>query len=434
MSIDISQFLNYEFADSALYMAYRAIPSYIDGLKNSHRKIVYTIKKKNIKNELKVYQLASTVASESNYIHGDVSLQGAVVTLAQDYTGANNLPILKGEGNFGTRFLNEASAARYIAALPQHYFWELFKKEDDCNLISQNFEGDEIEPRFYVPSLPLLLLNGCIGIGVGFSTKILPRSKSNIEKAIKAVLEGKRTTKAMFRPSWNGFKGDVVEIAPGKWDIRGKLTVNGKKAIIDELPIPYSLPDYIAVLKKLKEKDIITKFTDLSEDDSFKFEVVLTEEEAKKDFDTIFNDLKLSNIITESFTCVDENNAIREFDSVKDVFDAYMKIRVEYLEKRIKSETLKLENELSNLEEIYKFINEVIKDTINLKDKRANVEKVMRDKGYTIIDKLLAMPLYSITKEKAEEAKKKYQDKKEELRLMKLETPTSQWLKDLEAF
>ena len=120
MSIDISQFLNYEFADSALYMSYRAIPSYIDGLKNSHRKIVYTIKKKNLKNELKVYQLASMVASESNYIHGDSSLQGAVVTLAQDYTGANNLPILKGEGNFGTRFLNEASAARYIERFLNH--------------------------------------------------------------------------------------------------------------------------------------------------------------------------------------------------------------------------------------------------------------------------------------------------------------------------
>lgn len=433
MSIDISQFLNYEFADSALYMSYRAIPSYIDGLKNSHRKIVYTIKKKNLKNELKVYQLASTVASESNYIHGDSSLQGAVVTLAQNYTGSNNLPILKGEGNFGTRFLNEASAARYIAAHPQEYFNDLFKKEDDINLIAQNFEGDEIEPRFYIPTLPLLLINGSIGIGVGFSTKILPRSKSNMEKAIKAVLEGKRTTKAMFKPCWNGFKGDVVEISPNKWDIRGKLTIKGKKALIEELPIPYSLPDYTATLRKLKEKDIISKFTDLSENDSFKFEVILTDEESKKDYDTIFADLKLSNVVTESFTCIDENNAIREFSSAKEVFEAYTKVRVDYLNKRIKSEVDRLQKEVRNLEEVYRFIQEVIKDSINIKDKRSNIEKLMQDKGYTIIDKLLAMPIYSLTAEKAAEAKKKYVDKKEELRLMKLETPASQWVKDLEA-
>lgn len=434
MSIDISQFLNYEFADSALYMSYRAIPSYIDGLKNSHRKIVYTIKKKNLKNELKVYQLASMVASESNYIHGDSSLQGAIVTLAQDYTGANNFPFIKGEGNFGTRFLNEASAARYIAAHPQEYFNSLFRKEDDINLITQNFEGDEIEPRFYVPTLPLLLINGCTGIGVGFSTKILPRSKANIEKAIKAVLEGKRTTKAMFKPYWNGFKGDVVELAPNKWDIRGKLTVNGKKALIEELPIPYSLPDYIATLKKLKEKDIICKYTDLSENDNFKFEVLLTDEESKKDYDTIFTDLKLSNIITESFVCIDENNAIREFNSAIEVFQAYMKIRLDFLQKRLQSEIDRLQREADTLKEISSFITEVINNTINLKDKRAVVEKNIVDKGYTIVDRLLAMPLYSITNEKALEAKKKYREKLSELQAMKKETPTTLCLKDLEVF
>ena len=99
--MDITDFLNNEYSDSALYMNYRSLPSYIDGLKNSGRKIVYTIKKKNIKSRMKVSSLGSEVVNTSGYLHGEGSIQGAIVTRAADYCGANNLPILKAEGSFG---------------------------------------------------------------------------------------------------------------------------------------------------------------------------------------------------------------------------------------------------------------------------------------------------------------------------------------------
>lgn len=429
--MDITQYLNNEYSDSALYMSYRAIPSYIDGLKNSHRKIAYTIRKKNLKDELKVYQLASQVAMESNYIHGDVSLQGSIVTLAQNYTGSNNLPFLKGEGNFGTRFLNEASAARYISAKPQDYFGDIFKKEDDCNLITQVFEGDEIEPRFFVPTLPLVLINGITGIGVGFSSKILNRSVDNIKKAIIAKLDGKRVLPKWFTPAWNNFKGNVINLGNNRWDIRGILTVNGKKAHITELPIGYSLTEYMATLKKLKEKGIITKFIDNSEMDTFDFEVTLSEEESKKSFDEIFEDLKLSIIVTENLTCIDENNAIIEFDTPEELFNKYFNIKVEYLNKRLKSEIERLEKETQNLEEVHKFITEVIKGTLNLKKKKAELEKDMTSKGYINIDKLLALPLSSLTNERALEIKKRWEDKVTELEEMKKKDFKILWEEDL---
>ena len=116
--MNISEFLNNEYSDFALYSNYRAHPSYIDGLKNSGRKLVYTIRKKNIKSTLKVTALTSEVVKAAGYLHGDASMCGTIVTRAQAYSGANNLPILTGEGSFGTRFIPEASAPRYIFARP----------------------------------------------------------------------------------------------------------------------------------------------------------------------------------------------------------------------------------------------------------------------------------------------------------------------------
>lgn len=429
----ITDFLNNEYSSAAVYMTYRSIPCCIDGLKNSHRKIVYTSKKKNLKNLTKVSVLASTAISESQYIHGDVSLQQVCVTLAKKYTGSNNLPVLLGNGNFGTRQMNDASAARYIFAQPQNYFNLLFKEEDDPGLISQMFEGDEIEPRFYTPTLPLVLINGSLGIGVGFSSNILCRDTNNMIEAIRQKMKNKEPSDSLFIPQWNGFKGSVIAEGPNKWSINGAMTLNKKIAHITEIPIPYQLRDYLNILDKLEEDGIIEKYVDLSDSktDSFEFDVTLSVPESKKDFNTIFKDLKLSNPITESLTCIDENNAIREFDSPKDIFNHYYKVKIEYLKIRIANEIKRLEKETSDLKQVRDFINGVIDGTINLKDKKAAVETNLKNKGYTIIDRLLAMPLYSITFEKAEEIRKKYENKVKELEDMKKETPVSIWKKDL---
>lgn len=431
----ISTFLNNDYSDAALYMSYRALPSYIDGLKNSGRKIVYTAKKKNLKDLLKVSTYANLVIAESNYLHGDMALQGVVVTSAQKYLGSNNLPVLEASGNFGTRFLPESSSARYIYTRPQPYFYELFRKEDDINLSSQMFEGDEIEPCFYVPTVPLVLINGSTGIGVGFSAKILCRPLDNIITAIRNRLTRKKNTPDLFVPGWEGFKGQVIDLGNNKWDIRGVADIKGKKVHITELPVPYSLMDYLEILKKLKEKGLIDRYLDMSDSttDTFEFEVTLSLEESQKSKDEIFNDLKLSNTITETLTCIDENNAIREFNSIQEIFDAYYTIKIEYLQKRIQSEIERLSKEASELKEVHNFIEDVIANKINLKNKRAIVEKDIKARGYTIVDRLLAMPLYSITEEKALEAKKKWEQKEEELEKMKKENPVTLWKKDLDA-
>ena len=438
--MNISEFLNNEYSDFALYSNYRAHPSFIDGLKNSGRKLVYTIRKKNIKSSLKVTALTSEVVKAAGYLHGDASMCGTIVTRAQSFSGANNLPILTGEGSFGTRFIPEASAPRYIFAKPADYFDQLFVKADDGNLISQEFENAEIEPVFYVPVIPLLLVNGSTGIGKGFADDIAARDINNMITAVKAKLDGKRLKKEWFVPSWHGFRGAVKELEPNVWEVRGLAEINGKKAIIDELPMVdnlgnfYTLEKYRSLLKGLRDKGIIAKFIDYSDDDKFKFEVTLSADEAAKTKEKIFSNLGLVGKFTENLVCIGENNDIKDdFKSAEDIFNAYYAVKIVYLKKRLKSETARLEKEAQDLEETVRFIGEVIKDTINMKAKKADIEALMKRKKYVNIDKLISMPLYSITEDKAKEFKKKWDEKIKELEAYKLETPESIWKKDLVA-
>ena len=431
---EISAFLEEDFSPAALYLNYRATPSAIDGLKNSHRKAIYVFRKKNIKERQKVSQFGNLVAAETDYLHGEGSMIGAVTTLGQSYAGTNNLPLLVADGNFGTRFSHDPSAPRYIFTLPKKYFDYIFRKEDDCNLIKQIFEGSEIEPRFFAPSLPLLLINGCIGIGVGFSSKILGRSTANMIKAIRNTLNETRVSKNLFIPSIENFDGEIVQVDQNKYQIRGKAEIKGKKLIIDEIPFTYSLSDYISVLNKLRDKGFLSRYIDTSENDKFHFEVTLTPEEVIKDFETIFNDFKLSVSFTESLTCLDKNNAIIEFNTPQELFDYYFNTKIEHLELRLKSEIKRLEEETRSLKEAHDFIQDVIKNKINLRLKKAEVEEQIRSRGYQNVDKLLGMPLYSIALEKAEEAKKKWLEKEAELEDMKKQTPKSLWLRDLDEF
>lgn len=436
--MDITSFLNDEYSDSALYMNYRSLPSYIDGLKNSGRKIVYTIKKNHIKGRMKVSALGSEVVKSAGYLHGDASIQGAVVTKAQEYCGANNLPIVKGEGSFGTRLVPEASAPRYIYARPADNFDKIFIPADDGNLISQEFEGDEIEPMFYVPVLPLLFVNGCSGIGVGFASTVLARNPKSIITAIRAYLASKaknvKIDKKLLAPYWRGFNGTITDCGDNKWEIKGAYTVdpkNDRKITITEVPISFDLLKYRSKLQELKEAGLITKYTDCCEDDLFNFEVILSEEEAKKSKAKIMNDLCLIDSITENLTCVDENNAIKEFSTPEELFTAYMKIKLVYLEKRFKSETKRLSEEELSLREQNKFIKEVVKGTIDLKVKKSVLEAALKVKKYVNIEKLISLPMYWMTEDKAKEIENKWKDKVAEQKAYALETPQSLWEKDL---
>ena len=430
-----TDFFNNEYVNYASYDNIRKIPSLVDGQKNAARKILWYSFKKNLKNEIKVSQLDSKVAEDTEYLHG--SMAGVIVNLAQDYIGTNNINLLMPEGNFGTRLVPEASAARYIYTYgSQDLFNQLNSKDNDI-LEKQFFEGHEIEPKFLLPKLPMLLVNGAEGISSGYASKILPRNPEEIEMYLKNFLNGK-SQKFTGTPYYKGFKGTIEQgETSNQWVISGKATRKANKVLISELPIGYSLKQYIKVLDTLEDQKKIIKYNDYSNKD-FNFEVQFNRKFLDElSDDKLYDLLKLRKKVSENYTVMDKNNRVQVFNNVNEIFQEYIKVKLEYTEKRKQHSIMVLSKEIYELVSKYVFIQKVTNDELIIsKRKTEDIEKDL-DGIQKIIkindsyDYLLNMSIRSLTKERMEQLMKTIKDKKEELDKIKSSTIEKIWLNDL---
>ncbi len=314
-TVEISEYFNTNYCDYSSYDNYRKIASMVDGNKISSRKCLYVILKDNIKNPVKVQNFISEAAKRTNYVHGASSLYGVTVGMAQNFPGTNNIPLLKRKGAFGTRTIPDAAADRYIFTCMEDIIPKIFMSEDTPNLQEQIFEGDVIEPKCYVPVIPMLLVNGAIGLTTGFSQKILSRDPKELIKWIKAKLSNKKFNGKLL-PYFNGFKGSVIENeAEGSYTIYGTFQkVSGNKIEINDVPIGYDLQGYLKVLDKLVEQKKIKDYEDLSEGNDFHIIVTFWRNQGL-DIDKcdIIQELKLSKSVTESYTSLNEDNKVSLF-------------------------------------------------------------------------------------------------------------------------
>jgi len=445
-NIQIQDFLENDYSNSALYNCYRAIGSYIDGLKPSARKVVYTIRDKNITSDDKVSRLASLVSQHTEYLHGETSLQGVIVNMAQDFVGTNNIPVLSPNGNFGSRHIPTPSASRYIFTKKGKDFDFLFMKEDDSILTFQEFEGKQIEPKFLMPILPLILINGSEGMGTGYAQKIFPRNPKEVSEAIKE-LEKEGKTKKKLKPFYRGFRGKVIQGEnSNQWEFHGLLTINNTSSItITELPITYTLTSYIKILNKLQEDGVIKSYEDLSENDEFLFKLKVPRTFTQLDLGKIKEKLKLIKRASENYTCIDENNSIREFETVEEILKAYMEIRLDFYSSRKRYIIDQLTSEIDLLLSIQLFITDIIKGHIKINNKKKVeiVSQIKLQNQYSIkkilekensFDYLLKMPLYSLTEEKVLDLKKRIKEKEKEKNYLSKETSESLWKIDVEKY
>lgn len=433
----ITKFLNEELVDYASYSTLRAIASLVDGQKNSARKVIHTVQQKNITTKTKVSNLNSTTALTTEYLHGDQVLNGVIVNLAQNFAGTNNIPLLKREGNFGNRFEPEASAPRYIFTLKEDKFDAIFPKVDNNVLIQQDFEGTRIEPRFFVPTIPLILVNGSEGIATGFSQKILPRKLDTIKDYINSYILGAELNE--LKPGYEGFDGIIEKgETPNQWLIKGTFERKSKtKILITEIPVGYSLKSYTKVLDDLEDKKVIKNYEDLSEDDKFKFEVSVDLKFGGQDDDWILDKLKLVKKITENFTVIDEKNRIADYNSPEEVLNHYIELKLEFLQARKDYLVDSTKQELLLLASKYLFIKGVTENKILVNNKKKseiipqldNEDKIIQFEGS--YDYLLRMPIYSLTEEKMKELHAKIQDTKDELKKIEATSITTMWEEDL---
>lgn len=434
--LTITEFFKTDYVDYSSYSNLRMIASVVDGQKNGARKVLHTIIEQNIKTPQKVSQISSRCAEFTEYLHG--SLDGVIVSLAQNYPGANNTPLLVREGNFGTRFDNEASAARYIFTHGSDEFFQLFNKDDVPVLKHQTFEGTKIEPVFFVPTLPVLLLNGSTGVSSGFAQQILPRNPKDVQKYLEASLSKGRKPKLI--PWFNGFNGTVTQGVNSKqWEIRGiikRLSVN--RLEITEIPVGIGLIDYIKILDKLEDDKIIQSYKDLSEDNTFKFEIKMASKDlAKLDDEQLLNTFKLIKRVTENFTCISEDNKIIVFEAAEEVIEHYIKVKMKYLGLRKEHKLGELKDDISIEESRFAFITAIIQDELIInKRKKSDIENDLENirgviKQNNSYDYLLNMSIHSLTSERLQRLSKIIKDKTNEYEVL-LKTDISDiWIDEI---
>ena len=433
----ISDFLSQEYKEFAMYsIEGRAIPSVIDGFKPTQRKVIHIsnqIWKTGNEKNLKVFQLAGKVASDAFYHHGNTSLEGAIVTMAQKFK--NNAALLEEDGQYGSLRAPQPGAARYIGTKLNDNFRLIYKDFDLLNYKEE--EGESIEPRYFLPIIPTILLNGSSGIAVGFASNVLNRDIKSIIDECGKVLSGKKVSS--IKPSLNEFTGEYIQDSDNskRWIIRGRFQkMNTTTVKVSELPPSMTYEKYEELLDKLVDNKEIVSYDDNCKDNidyTIKFNRAILD---KLDDTMMIKLLKLEESSTEIFSTLDEFGKLKIFETSEEIIEYFVNFRLTYYHKRKEFQLEKLNRELKILSNRGRFIKAILDEKLKIN----NVSKVEIIEGIELLklekiddsfDYLLRMPIYSLTKELFEKLKEDFTKKKEEIKILEMTEPKDMYLLDL---
>lgn len=460
--ISFQELINKELIHFSIYDNIRSIPSLCDGLKPSQRKILHYMLQKNITDVIKVAQLSGYVSAETSYHHGEASLQGAIIGMAQNYVGSNNINLLYPDGEFGSRYNvgKDAASPRYIFTKLNDITTKIFNKLDLPLLSYLNDDGLSIEPEFFLPIIPMILVNGCAGIGTGFSTFIPPYNPKHIIKQLLQLLQNESTELSFLHPWFKNFLGILEYHDNGNYITKGKWKqINNTTIEITEIPIglgvtPYKefLESFIDQNKKSEKKtdkkidkktDIILKdVQNLTTDENIgiRFLVEFKDQSVLKtliDNDLLEKELKLAKSFSiNNMYLFNENLILTKFNSVNDIIKHFYNIRLKFYQKRKDYLINKLKNELLILESKKRFIEEYISGQLIINKKSKNdIIILLNQREYITIennyDYLLNMPIYSLTLEKIEKLESQVIEKTNELNYYLSKSNKELWKLDL---
>jgi DNA topoisomerase-2 len=401
--ITIDRLFQEQYRPYANYDNERSLPNLIDGLKITQRKVLYTCLLKNTTSEMKVAQLASSVAFETHYHHGEAGIGGVICNLAQDFVGSNNLNWLEPIGQFGSRLSPIPAAHRYIFTKLSKNFRQYFRKEDDIILKHLYEDEYKIEPNFFIPVLPGVLLNSTQGIGTGFASMILSRDPQELASYIKDKVSGKICKYALL-PYFSGFKGTVERVEENKYKISGCIErISATQIKITELPVGMYLDDIKKQLNKLIENDSIKDYEDNSTEDGFDIDVFYQRGILNNFLDeNLLDRLKLTTTVTENLTCWLPTGKLRRFGSVGEIVDYFIDWRLgKYTERIVKLLEI-LNYDIKNFNERIRFINFYL-DNVNLFKNASKLEliSILDENGFD--DKLLDMKIWNLTGDRIKE-------------------------------
>jgi DNA topoisomerase II len=391
-SVAYSQFVHEELIHFSNADNIRSLPHIMDGLKPSQRKILYGCFKRNLRSEIRVAQLAGYVSEHAAYHHGEASLHQTITSMAQVFVGANNINLLKPIGQFGSRLQGgqDSASARYIHTHLESVVDALFKKDDLPLLNYIMDDGEPVEPESYLPVVPLLVINGTVGIGTGYSTNIPPHNPRHVVALLKQRLEGKIASLAgvALDPWWIGFRGGLVRKEEKQWITKALYSFDDKKCTVQitELPVGTWTKDYKAFLDKMalaegaetkwEAKPVLKNFEDLYNDVDVNFILYLEKdyyEEAKDNVDEFEKRFHLTTSWkTTNMCCFDNNNTIRKYGTIGDMIEDYYGHRLTKYEERRAWQIAQLRDRIEELIAVRDFVRGVVEGAVKI----MNVEDV----------------------------------------------------------
>jgi len=476
--VPYEEFISQEMIHFSKYDCERSIPNGIDGLKTSQRKILYTCLERKLTQEVKVAQLGGAVSEKSRYHHGEQSLYGAIVGMAQTFTGSNNINLLEPNGQFGTRLQggDDAASERYICTQLNPLTRLIYPEADDAILTYLEDDGTPVEPVFYVPIIPMQLVNGGKGIGTGFSTDIMNYNPLIIIDYLVSTLNSDKEVldsgAVPLVPYYEGFKGAIIPLSDSKYLIKGVYQILSDKQVrITELPIGTWTDDYKKYIEELidlkptpstpneatddkkgksKAKKIVNQvkdYTDMSTDTTVDITITfapgviaaLKAEETEHDCTALEKLLKLyTTRTTTNMHIFDENEKLIKVDKPEELIARYMQVRLAYYIKRKAHQVTQLEKESCTLSNKARFITELLDDTLDLRKKKtAEVSAILKARAYTIIDEdpdykyLVRLPMDSVTEENIAKIINERDRKLDELATLKGSSEKQIWLSEL---
>ncbi|KAI6153143.1 DNA topoisomerase II [Pisolithus tinctorius] len=473
--IPFSDFINRELILFSMADNVRSIPSMADGLKPGQRKVIWGCFKRKLKKEIKVAQLVGYISEVAAYHHGEASLTMTIVNLAQDYVGSNNLNLLLPNGQYGTRDQGgkDHASARYIFTELSPWTRTIFNPADDPLLTYLKEDNDWIEPEYYMPVIPLVLVNGAEGIGTGWSTNIPSYNPVDIIANLRRLMDGEEMVPML--PWWKGFKGTVRKVGDHKYDVTGiARKINDTTVEITELPIHKWTQSYKAELEAMigeKGDGVIKDYKEHHDNVNVHFVITMGAKDLEKaEEQGLVEFFKLtSKVNTSNMICFNFEGKIQKYDSPEEIIEEFYPKRLAYYQKRKDFLANELQTQFERLSNQARFVKMIVdkelvvsnrkkadiiadlrklkfrpfpkvskakaagetEEVINQDDDAAEAEEAA---GSTDYDYLLGMAIWSLTKEKIEKLLQQAAEKEAELLALLERTPRGLWNEDLDNF
>ena len=448
-------FVNKELILFSMESNVRAIPSLVDGLKPGQRKILYACFKRNLNKEIKVAQLAGYVSEQAAYHHGEASLNSTIIKMAQNYVGSNNINLLVPQGQFGTRYEGgkDAASPRYVFTYLSPVTRAIFCSDDDKILRYAVEDGKRVEPQYYVPVLPMVLVNGANGMGTGWSTTVPNYDPRAICANIERFMDDPDQEFTKLEPYYKGYTGTIARRENGGvYDVKGVVeVVSGStcpRVRITELPIGRWTQNYKVFLEGLVAKGHVSSFRENHTDHTVLFDVKMKSSAQLDAYQSagLHKSFHLTSTLRESnLVLFDENGALERYPNPESILRSFCKVRLAWYLKRKTHLLQDLKMTTERLKNKQRFVQAIIdEDIIIMGVKKDAVYRLLETNGYKkypsgdqerlTYDYLLSMPLRSLTQEVSESLRRDVEDREARVEVLQETDPKDMWRQDLANF